>query len=550
MRKKIQFWMLSVLFCLTSFASEVFAQSSVKTAQSTENKKSPAQSSNSKPKRLTEDEKQLIYMKAADDASKAIRAGQYASALARCEEAMRLDPKHEIDDLTMLCAVLYDKNNDNASAESLIRLLRKKQRGPQMDFDLCFTHATLLDKLHRYTDAISTYRSCVPGSDVEKAVVLSNIAEIEMVMEEPDKAIQTYQQALELKPDNPFAIFGLTVALVRTGRSLEAHEAFVRGLQYDPTLRFLTSSFFEPKAEAYFHKAVLSLFSHRIFDAKFYLEACLKHEVRTKYREITKALLADVESGVYSKAEYQAYPVVLNDITAVAVDDAARFLAFADKQSRSLWVLDTETGRYTERVRGIEDVRAVKFIPQTGMLRAVGKNMRVELDPLGTGYTYYETLPDEAKWCGLTPEGDLLGVERSTVVQAPFRAPLNTESLYAFNANDMEGGRLVDEISISEDKKRLLINLKKHCVQIEIESQNVLGMIALGADVLSMSTTKDVLVLSSSGGAVMYDRQGMPATLIGDVQYQGTSGGAFSPHGRYLLTVSGTLAEIWKVDEL
>jgi len=624
MRNKICSFVLLALFSFMLAVPNAHAQTPKEGAQTTKTKSGTAKS---KPKKLTEDEKKALYEASVHKMLSAIYNNQFASALTFCKDAMQLDSN---DNIMFKCVGLYDKNNDPQSALDLVIKIRNRTSANKQNFEYCFSQGTLYTKLHLYNDALATYRSCVPPTDYSKAVIMGNSAELEMVTEEPDKAILSYEQALEIQPDNSHAIFGLSVALIRAGRSQEAYDTFLRGIKVDPYLMFLYSSFFEPKAEEYFHKAVLSLFSHRVFDAKFYLEECLKHEVRVKYREITKALLADIEAGVYSKADYKAYPIVLQTISMAAIDDQARFLAFADNEKHELWVIDTESGKCTKRVQDIVDIRALQFIAQTGVLRVVAKDMRVELDPDGSGYTYYNTLKDEARWIGLTNEGDLLGTQEDGIIVAPFRAPLDTKVLYAISkmsTDNSEQDALSDNVkepenktfpkyrfvsallnnkvsydfsnikqtddreihsdkefidnsiqaSLSNDGETLYLRGPLEVERVELEQTFKLNIkdnkddkdpgvlrLSSGEQLLlgypSVSFSQGVMpngvVLSSVNGVVVYNQQKQPIARIGpvarlgEIQNQGMGSVAVSPNGKFLLTVNGTLAEIWNLDAL
>ena len=542
MKLRPHFFLLFALLCFASCLSEAHAETPQKTSAS-QKKLHSKKIGRSTPK-LTDEERRARTAEALNRANDALKREQLASDIEHCEEALSYEPENL--QIQLVCVQLYDKNNRAQDALDLLKKVRSADVRLTSNYDLCFEEATLLTKLHRWDDALSVYDTCEPATDFSRATQLSNAAELEMIRQNPEKAVEMYEASLKLAPDNPHAHFGLTVALMRSGRSNDAKHAFMRGVTIDPNLSFLKDAFFEPKGELQFHKAVFSLFSHRKFDANFYLAHNLRYELRPQYRDLAKALKSDAESGAFGNARHKAYPIVINRVSAIAVNSTTRYIAFADDDNNSVWLLDTESGKYVERVHDCPNVKSMAFDKETGHLHVLAKTLRIDLDPEKEqgGYLYYETTSNEPRWIGFSADGtSLLGVQDNKLVSAPFNSPFQTHLI-------VEVPRDSNNIALLSDGHTMLIHSKQNEYLVDIESDKVLGMPANNSLVLAQAASPDRFAIGLSQSALVFAADGELLARIEGLQGQSVKDVAFDPTGQWLLTLSGTLAEIWMVEAL
>ena len=544
MSLRIHLSLLIALFCFAVCTPAALADTPKKTTVTKSDKTTKKTDKKGKSsQKLSLEDRITLTTNALTQAKIAIQGNHFASALSYCLEAMSYSP--DDPEIQSLCLALYDRNDQPQNALDLLRKIRSSSSEKTASYDLCFEEATLLTKLHKWGEALDVYETCNPPTEFHRATQLSNAAEIEMIRENPEKAVEMYEASLKIAPANPHAHFGLAVALMRAGRSKDARFAFMRGVAIDPNLNFLDEAFFEPKGEVLFHKAIFSLFSNRNFNASYYLDNNLKHETRPNYRNIAKALKSDADTGAFSKALQRAYPIVVNRVSAIAIDSTTRYIAFGDDENNSVWVLDTETGKYVERVQDCPNVKSMAFDANTGMLHILAKTLRIELDPAAEGgYLYYENSDAEPRWIGFAPDGaTLLGIQNKKLVSAPFKSPLETHLI-------VDVPEKSNNIAILGDGHTMLMHSSQLEFLIDIETDKVLGMPASDSLVLAQAASPDRFAIGLSHAAVLFTAEGELLARIEGLQGQSIKDVAFDPTGHWLLTLSGTLAEIWNVEAL
>ena len=96
-----------------------------------------------------------------------------------------------------MCMQLYDRNNRPKDALEVASKLKQFHLDTKERDSLCFQEATLLTKLHRWDEASSRYAECPGTTPAERAIVESNLAELEMIVERPDVAVENTKRRLQ-----------------------------------------------------------------------------------------------------------------------------------------------------------------------------------------------------------------------------------------------------------------------------------------------------------------------------------------------------------------
>ena len=308
----------------------------------------------------------------------------------------------------------------------------------------------------------------------------------------------------------------------------------------DPKLTFFDSAFFVPDGELWFHRAVMDLFSHRVSEAAFDLDQYISKEHRSAYREIAVALRDSLATD--ARQRVGAWPVVLGRVQAVAYREG--FIAFADQKSKSVWLLDTGRGTVKERVRDVEHVIGMAFDAYSGTLRVLTPERRYVVDPASTGYTYYDVRPEEPRWVGITTDGStVLGVNaEKMLVSAPFM------NVYAQHGIVMVPN-VTRHVALSDDKSVMFLETNKLNLFVDIPSDKLLSAPLEKLVLTSISSASQLFAVGLVRGALVFNGAGEIVDRIGSVQDQPVSALAFDATGKYLLTVSSTLAELWRLQD-
>ena len=94
-------------------------------------------------------------------------------------------------------------------------------------------------RCHRYKDsgrlheAEKSYRQAL-ALQPDNAVVMGNLAAVELELGRPEQSLVTFKRALELKPDFPDALSNMANALKVLGRTEEAIAGYQKVLALDP----------------------------------------------------------------------------------------------------------------------------------------------------------------------------------------------------------------------------------------------------------------------------------------------------------------------------
>lgn len=505
---------------------------------------------------------------------KAYQDKQFASALVYCERALAIES--EMSSIAMLCLQLNIQADKHDRALELMAQLKAKDAGFAEREGFCFMEATLYTKLGRWDDARSAYRACEFEAPGERAVMLSNLAELSMIQGKVDEAVRAYDEALELLPENPHALFGSAVAWSRQGGWRQAQEQYLRGIEIDPNLRFLEDAFFVPDGEDAYHKAILALLGRDFRQARFLLTQYVEKEERLAYRDHGKSLLASLEafSARGDSDLLASYPVLLSKVGAVAIDASGRYMAFIQGvMGSSLWVLDLEAGKVYERMSGTAGLLGLGFVGDSSVLRVVGHKSRYVLDARAadSGYYFY-AMPDALRLLGFSADAGTVFVSGDESVQ---RMAFDTAS------NGDLGLVLVNNEMLSEsssvactqgfrvcaflvEEGLLLLNLEgdkfikafdDKVFQFGRSTPNVAspfraGLVGPSMGAIAAHPSDAYFAAAYMGGVILFDKRGRVLRQFNVSGDTGASVLAFDPKGEKLVVVSGTLVEVHDLKRL
>ena len=470
----------------------------------------------------------------------------YTTASVYCDEVMKnVVPEDEFfHDLSMMCVFIHSKARENQKQVDLIEHIIKVKPELKDDFPLCSMKGMALIRLHQYETAIASLNRCIPPEE-ELGKHIGSIAEIYLMIEDPQKAVDEYDRALKINPRNEFAWFGIMVALMRVGREEDAKQAFLKGISVDPMASFYEHSFFEPEGEPLYVRALLMMFSHRYQAAIHDLEENLKLERRPAYRKNVEALLDYLRQPTTTDGRIASYPVLLDNVTAVAIDAHARYLAFADRNTGTVWLFDTETGKLSKRIEGDSSIKSMAFDAETGVLRILSSTYRYVLSPDQDGYYMYENSPKIVSWMSLTTDArELVGKKgMSQLVKAPFLDPDHYEELIKVPTESRY-------VALSDDRGTAFVMGNSKNILWDLRKDQILGTPTSSTNVLSVATHGNRFAVALSHGVYIFDTDNNPVGRIEPHANEAIQALSFDPTGRYLLTLNGTIAEIWDTQAL
>ncbi len=515
------------------------ADSTTSSAKAKPNKKKKSKAHNDTPA-LSPEARQKKLVEASRACIEANQRQLYASARAYCEEALSLtdEGSEAFIHLALACIFLYNKTDEPQKALVLLDKLIASNKDERVAYKLCFDRGMTLIRLHRYEDALQTLNAC-PPDEADQGKHDGAIAELYMMMGDAEKAAAAYDEALAYDNKNSFAWFGAMAARMRAGRSADAKKAFLNGVAVDPTLAFFDVSFFEPEGETYFHRALLMLFSQRHADAIHDLEENLKYERRQPYRDIAQALLDMLRSPDTHDPRLATWPVLLNRVTAVAINKNAHYLAYADQNTATVWLFDTDAGQLSCRITNISNVKSMAFDDQD-TLHILTRTHRYALSPNSTDYYLYENSPATVAWNTLSDNGKyIIGINGlDQLVKAPFLAPDHFETIAKIPTE-------TQNVLLSDNAKTAFLETKRINILTDIENDRIVSTPAATKFILGMATSQNRFAIALTHGIYIFDAENHPIARLEPHPNEPFSVMAFDPTGRYLLTLNGTIAEVW-----
>ena len=573
--KKLSHLAIIAAFSTGAMATEAFAQKpatqksdagkQAKANSKSGNKTAKSKAGNSKsPKNSKEEDRQKsrdafneIALKVLD----ALNNEQYATALVYCEQAMAQMPEFATDsvkeNIYSMCMQLYERNKQLDKALELAEIIKRLNISEESRNSLCFKEAILLTQKHLWEDAKAKYTTCKSDTASDQALIASNLAELEMILEQPDLAVEKYKQSLAISTEHASTLFGISVALSRTGRWDEAMQYFLQGVENDPGFGYLKYEFFEPAAENDYQTAYRMIALHRPREAKFYLDRYIQSELRPKYRDLAirerDRLNEALNSG--NTAIKFTQPALLDHINAVAIDQSGTKLAFASLQrthsSESInsyvWIMDLETGEVSKRMEVVNDViTKMMFINDTPKLRIAAIMNRYELDASNpkSGYFIYKN-PPSSFVMDLDGEEDMVSFTADHwLTMSPWLNPYMQIPL----------------IKLPHEARTAAIAYNHRSLFLDDEHEIGIYSVETGEIIKSLSKSfylssadahpqKPLFALGIRSGTLLVDSKGNFQALLGSPELEGVSAVAFSPDGRWLATVSGTTVEVWDVEK-
>ncbi len=550
---------------LTFFSGYAIAQDGQKSStvqnqhensRSAQNKSSDKKTKTKTKKSRTASEKQVDSVSRIEDSlkklSQAFAAEQYASALTYCEQAMNdLPEDFELSrkiSLYELCFSLYQRNEKYEEALTLSKKITEIATSQDVIDRMCFNEATTLTKLHRWEMARKRYEDCPGNTDVERAFVESNVAELWMIEENSSAAVEEYRRSIELYDENPHSRFGLAVALSRLDKWDEARKAFLDGVSLDPGFTFLTDAFFEPLCENDYQTAYRLYELGRYRDAKYYLERYVKTEERAAYRQQAQRFLERISSA---KAPLlMSYPVLTQDVRAMAVNaDGSKIVLSSfewlasDINKSILWVIDTVREKVYKRTEIPEQmIIALAFVDSSKLkLTSPYKRYELNVDEVSSGYYVFDNSPNSYV-VGVTANGeDLVGVTvDGKVTMSPWEDPWLLAGISEVSLN-------TKKIRISSDHTAMIVMTTISTFVINIVEDRIERKFSQSFKVSSIAVhpSKKVFALGTQKGTILVNEKGEITAMYGaDAAVDSL---VFDATGNRLAALSGNQLEIWDV---
>ena len=494
---------------------------------------------------------------------------QHASALVHCKHAIEIMPNDTPEDLKsslmMTCIELMTKNEMHEDALEFAQRIQQTGVSESTQQALCFMEATSLTKLHRWKEARQKYTQCPGKTDKEQAIIESNMAELAMIEGDSASAVTMYQTSLVHDDNNPHALFGLAVALAREKQYQNAHQAFLDGVKCDPGFTFLKDAFFEPKAENDFQTALRMYMARRLPEALFCMTRYTDGEQRMHYKALGQQWVADIRDNIANQKDLRLaqYPVLLEHVRSVALNNAANLLAFVTIQKSTdydfitdLWLLDTETGKTRKRLTLPEvTIMDIAFVGDSNTLRLLGGTHRYELDAVSEGNTYYiYDNTSHAFPLFLTSSGQGIGRmrddlsievanwrEQNTALVTPLKTSMDIQQVSV---------RHDGKLSALVKSKQVFIGSDSTLVYPQEEGDWDTHTVNMEVSDVAIHPEKNLIALGMQSGTLLVDVQGNPLELYGSPGLTPISKIAFSPNGKKMAAFGAQTVEIWNVENV
>ena len=258
--------------------------------------------------------------------------GRSKAALRAFEEVLVLAPDHEL--ALALAAELALKVDELDLALTYFTQLRAQVADADRTYLVCFQLATAYAKLERLDDGITEYDRCHDADPSQDWLYDANKAELYMAAGKLDEAVAFYRASLSNAPGNPYAAFGLAVALDRRGDLEEARSSMLQALSLEPTASFMfdPSTFFTPNGEKHYHLGQIYEAVGRFRAAEEQFRLYVDKATRGRYQSEAEQHLSAL-SGKPS-AHFETYPAPSRDVTATAVETKLKWLAVGTADGR------------------------------------------------------------------------------------------------------------------------------------------------------------------------------------------------------------------------
>jgi tetratricopeptide (TPR) repeat protein len=471
------------------------------------------------------------------EGKEAFQDGLYAKALSSFEEALLLTPENEEAYLFAIFSASEAGQVERALA--LLQRLRQLSAESEAKYQLCFTASILYAKLERWQDGVDEAERCMERFPQAKQGLLSNAAELLMADAQLDKAVDYYRAALDLDPYSVHSVFGLAVALERSGQREESQRYLLRGLQIDSSVSFMFSpnTFFTPAGEEHFHLALMYRALGRYEEARVRLALYLESAPRQDYADLAKRILDELSS--LKSPRIDSYPLPERDVSAAVVDTKLRWLALGTAGGRLSVVKVGSSENWDLSLSG-PAILDLAFTSEGKELRALldsGEVLRFETKK-GFAQKGSFKLADWAALGGLSADGSsaiiatdaitlhALGTDEEAVVFAQSYEPSSTPVLAA-----------------TPDRTVLL----QGWTLSSVKDKQVTGELLLGGRLLSSESSADgaLMVLGKSDGVVLTGVDATVQRVIMPSEDQRARAVGLDPSSRYLTVVLGATVELW-----
>ena len=506
----------------------------------------------------------------------AFNAEQYGTALVYCEQSIQVMPETAEDSVRSnvysMCMQLYERNGRLDEALEMAAKAKQLNVSEKISSSLCFSEATLLTKKHRWEDARARYHDC-PGKTVgERAVVASNLAELEMIVERPEEAVKKYESSIAMSPDNPSSQFGMAVALSRANRWDDSIRQFWNAIELDPGFRYLKYEFFEPAAETDYQTAFRMMAVHRSREARFYLQRYVESEMRAAYRTIAERELNRIDAEIRNGQTdiRAAVPLLFENVRSIAIDNSGTHLAVASMERigrnrkkssesskknddknilmnirTSIWTLDVESGE-TARRMGIDSdvVTDMSFVGDSQHLRVISGMHRYDLDvgDSQSGYYVYENHPD-AFALGIDEGENMVSVTSGGwLTLAPWLNPVLQVPIVRIPSESRQ-------VVLSADHRSIVLDASGEVRLLKTETGDVIRTYSSAFDIGAMAAhpSSNMYALGMQSGTLLVDGKGKIQAVLGSPNLEAVDALSFSPDGRWLAVASGNQVEVWDV---
>lgn len=395
---------------------------------------------------------------------------------------------------------------------------------------MLFQRASALTKLKRYEAAREAYLSCSMESDEMRAVVMGNIGDVWLAEGNLSRAIASYREALAVKPDYAFVWFGLSAALLREGDWEGSKAAYLQGIWEDPVLSYWENSYFVPESEAVYQRACHAYSGERYREAKFYLEKSRHLELNAVYREALSVLMARVEEALSQTSVHQ-YPVLLDNVQQMAVDEGGRYAVLSEIASAPdgesietrIWVMDMATERVYRRARFVHGMpRGLAFVPGTTKVRVLWPEKRVEMDVRQeTGEIYF--YENNAAWVrelksALTADGESI-VSYGCLRDDDACASMGLKASHWLDPYSEavidSSGEVYRALYWDAEHRRLIAETQKNIVMFDGVSQTTKVILRHAPDRMSVSRIAGGYAIGIEKGVIMVNEKGDIERFLG-----------------------------------
>jgi WD40 repeat protein len=346
---------------------------------------------------------------------------------------------------------------------------------------------------------------------------------------------------------------------------LSAHRAFLDGVKCDPGFTFIKDAFFEPKAENDFQTALRMYMARRLPEALFYMTRYTDAEQRTHYKALGQQWVADIRDNIANQKDLRLaqYPVLLDHVRSVALNNAANLIAFVTIQKSTdydfitdLWLLDTETGKTRKRLTLPEvTIMDIAFVGDSNTLRLLGGAHRYELDAVSEGNTYYiYDNTSHAFPLFLTSSGQGIGRmrddlsievanwrEQNTALVTPLKTSMDIQQVSV---------RHDGKLSALVKSKQVFIGSDSTLVYPQEEGDWDTHTVNMEVSDVAIHPEKNLIALGMQSGTLLVDVQGNPLELYGSPGLTPISKIAFSPNGKKMAAFGAQTVEIWNVENV